>query len=137
MNNHFFFQSSINSTHFSIVSLVFFFGSCFFWLAILVTEFGGSRITTFVDTRSGHHVIDKRIHICKLYFIDDASTVDSEWHINKNKCVHYIHETECNQLTFISENKVWNARSSYLATVRMQSKYCLISLYNCSYNKIS
>ena len=78
MNNHFFFQSSINSTHFSIVSLVFFFGSCFFGLAILVTEFGGSRITTFVDTRSGHHVNDKRIHIRKLYFIVDASTVDSE-----------------------------------------------------------
>ena len=43
--------------------------------------------------------------------------------------MHYIHEIECNQLTSVSVNKVRNASSSYLAMVRLQSKYCLISSY--------
>ena len=50
-------------------------------------------------------VNERRVHIRKLNFVG-ALTVDSECHNNKNKCVHYIHKTECNQLTLIIENKV-------------------------------
>ena len=75
-------------------------------------------------------MIDDFISTHHILLMHLLSTV--KWHNNK-KCVHYT--KQCNQLTSISENKVRNARSSYLAMVRLQSKYCLISSYNMKFRK--
>ena len=72
-------------------------------------------------------VNERRLHIYKLHFID-AFTVDKEWLNNKNKCVHYINERECNQLTLIIENKVRNARSSYLTMVDCNRNIVLFNI---------
>ena len=50
-------------------------------------------------------VNERRLHV-KNYIFIDAFTVDSERHDNMDKCVHYIHESDCHQLTSVSENKV-------------------------------